>query len=213
MGYGIEIRNTDGNVIIDGTYKNFSFYESGSTALTGNKQSISFATPTALIPIIAIKPDTSYVSLLGYEKSGDNWTGFTVHGNGTIYWKVYIAFSIIAGSTYGLLCYDADGNIVFDSNRTCFKIYSITTGISIAPTAGTQTINHADIENPYYLWSPERTYGVSTGEPPYGFWVFKTGIKRNSSTSVIIGWQEIFQGSGSIGTYNDNLTQKLIVLK
>ncbi len=217
MGYGIEIRNADGNIIIDGTYKNFSLYESSSTILTGAKQSISFATPTTLIPIIAIKPDTSYVSLLGYEKSGNNWTGFTVIGTGTIYWKVYIAFSTSAGGSYGLICYDSSGNIVFDSNRECFKIYSVTTGISLANPdfsggGGTQTITHAEIENPYYLWSPERTCAVSEYVPPWYHKIFKTGIKKESSTSAIIGWQEITQGSGAIN-YSESLTQKLIVLK
>jgi hypothetical protein len=176
---------------------------------------VAFATPTPQTPIIAIQPSdtTGWTTMMGYTKSGSNWTGFTVgSGAGSSFnWKAYVAHPTTKAENYGLIINDASGNIVFDSARTYFKIYSVTTGIALANTSAYQDITHAGISNPYYLWAPERFAWVNM--PNYLF--FRTCIRKIDATSVRISWQVLGGASGSPPGSSgiDSLTQSLIVLK
>lgn len=218
MSYGMRVKNSSGSILIDGLYKNFSLYESGNSKSLSGVTTISFTSATSQIPIIAVRPDSNYVTMVGYEKSGDNWTGFKVYGNGTIDWRAYIAHYSTKKETYGLAIYDATGKLLFDASREYLLIHSVTTGISIAPPAtwldsgGTQTITHSGLENPFYVWGSERMRALSENFPPLMYRIFRTGIKKASSESVTIGWQIRQQGAGGISG-SDSLTQKLIVLK
>jgi hypothetical protein len=217
MGYGIEVKNNAGDLIIDGVNKNFAQAESGSVTLAANTiTTISFTTATPQIPIIAIRPSANYVHLVDYQKSGSNWTGFRLFSRlgGTIYWRMYLAHPVTKAENYGLNIYDASGNLVFDSARAYFKIYSVTTGITLATTGATQTITHAGIENPYYLWGADKI--AIQAQFIGGHWqqlVLKTGIKQTSSTSVTIAYDLIHGFTGTPDNYFNNNTQKLIVLK
>ena len=220
MGYGLEVKNSAGDTIIDGVNKNFALYESGSGTLlnTVKRLDVVFATPTPQIPIIAIQPSdtTGYTSMMGYTKSGSNWTGFTVGSNlgSSFNWKAYIAHPTAKAENYGLLVYDESSNIIFDSARTYFKIYSVTTNINLAGN-GTQTITHSGISNPYYLWGPERFQLAGQFVGGHWFELFiRTCIKKVDATSVMLAWQ-ILGGTGvpDAETRIDSLTQTLIVLK
>jgi hypothetical protein len=223
MGYGLEVKNSAGDIIIDGVNKNFAFYESGSGTISGttHRLDVTFATPTSQVPIIAIQPlDTAgAISVISYTKSGSNWTGFTVGSylGASFNWKVYVAHPNTEAESYGLIVRDASSNIVFDSARVYFKIYQVTTGINLGfvPTATYQDITHSGISNPYYLWGSERfAYaGVYVG----GHWairLYRTGIQKLSSTSVRVLWQVLAAAGSEEGyTGSDSLTQSLIVLK
>jgi hypothetical protein len=219
--YGLLVKNSAGSIIIDGVSKNFAFYESGSGTITSaaKRLDIAFATPTPQIPIIAIQPSdtTGYTSMMGYNKSGSNWTGFTVGSNlgSSFNWKAYIAHPTVKAENYGLLVKDPAGEIIFDSARTYFKIYSVTTSIALANTSAYQDITHAGISNPYYLWAPERF--AWQGQFVGGHWIillYRTSIKKIDSTSVRLTWQILgAPGSEGGGSGIDSLTQSLIVLK
>jgi hypothetical protein len=221
MPYGIKVKNSAGDIIIDENNKNFAFYESGSGVITSaaKRLDVSFATPTPQIPIIAIRPSdtTGYISMMGYTKSGANWTGFTVGSNlgASFNWRAYIAHPNTKAEDYGLIVKDPAGEIIFDSARTYFRIYLVTTNIALANTAATQTITHAGISNPYYLWGPERCAlgNIYAG----GHWTelfLRTCIKKIDATSVLLAWQTIAgAGTSSPVTDIDSLTQTLIVLK
>jgi len=218
MGYGIKVKNNSGSIIIDGEYKNFSVYESGNSVSLNGLATINFSSYITQIPIIAIRPDSHYVTLVGYDKSGDYWTGFKVFGYGAIDWKAFIAHPTTPASTYGLAVYNSSEELVFDAAREYLLIHSVTTGINLTPPAGwddpggTQTITHSGLENPFYLWGSERYRALTEDFPPRMAQIWKTGIKQASSTSVTIGWQIRAQGPGSING-GDSLVQKLLVLK
>jgi len=219
MSYGIKVKNTLGDVIIDGQNKNFALYESGSETISSTPKylDVTFSTPTPQIPIIALRPDstTAFLTLYGYNKSGINWTGFRVgsYAGCTFDWQAYLAHPTTRIEDYGLVVRDSSENIIFDSARKYFRIFSVTENINLADESSTQEIEHADIENPYYLWAPERF--AYTADFIGGHWrvfFYRTGIKRVTSTKVLIGWQLLFSVQGE-GAKRDTLTQSLIVLK
>jgi len=220
MGYGLEVKNSAGDIIIDGVNKNFALYESGSGTILNTVKylDVAFSTPTSQIPIIAIQPSdtTGYTSMMGYNKNGSNWIGFRVGSNigSSFNWKAYIAHPTAKAENYGLVVYDAASEIIFDSARTYFKIYSVTTGIALSGN-GNQTITHSGISNPYYLWGPERFQLVGQFVGGHWFELFiRTCIKKVDATSVMLAWQ-ILGGAGvpDAETRIDSLTQTLIVLK
>jgi hypothetical protein len=220
MGYGLEVKNSAGDIIIDGVNKNFALYESGSGTIPSNNiLTVSFATPTPQIPIIAIQPTdtTGYISIIGYTKNGSNWTGFIVFStNGaTFNWKVYVAHPTTEAENYGLVVRDVSSNIVFDSARTYFKIYSITTGINLSTLSSYQDIVHSGISNPYYLWAPNRFGWTGTYVGGHWYTLYAgTYIRKIDSTSVRLSWQlSAHGGSENPGSGMDSLTQSLIVLK
>lgn len=227
MGYGIEIKNSSGNIIVDGTYKNFSLHASGTTeSLTDQTiHTISFDS-TSQYPLVAIKPSTTgYVSVFGYTKSGSNYTGFNIirsRGvtNFTVDYKVFIAHPSSISENYGMIVYDDGGNIVFETSRQYFNIYQITTGISLSTpsspgTGGTQDITHTAISDPYCVISPigfwERWYAMPSVGPLY---IFKTGIIKINSTTTRIGWNYIYQGvSNNNDEWGWNPNYNVMILK
>jgi len=214
--YGLTVKNSAGSTIIDGVYKNYSLYESGSFTFSGFYQVVTLGTATPLPIIVAIKPPANYVFVKHCTTSGGNYTGFQINGSEgeTVYWKAYVAHPTTKAGNYGLLVYNAAGELCFDGARESFKIYQVNTGISlgVAPS-GNQTITHNGIENPYYFLSPQCIGNVNDPGPPRWTVFFRNSIKQVSSTSVNIGWlsYDIITGIQSGYTFNPN--QTLIVLK
>jgi hypothetical protein len=239
MSYGMEIVNSDGNVIVDGLYKNFSYYSSGSGTIPGGdtetgRLSINFSTPTSNPPLIAIQPTgtTFVVSLLGYNynSSTSQYTGFTAYsstkvdyaatwGTATFNWKAYITNPDTVVSAYGLAVYNPAGQVVFDSGRDYFKIYSVSTDILIdEPTnsdvnsGSSLTVSHPGISNPYYTLTPPRMCARrATGMNSY-FAGYVSGVRKVDSTSVKVNWDVVRRGNG-LSSFSSPWPQTLLVLK
>jgi len=219
--YGLEVKNSSGNIIIDGKYKNYAEWASGTTTLGYYVTTIAF-TATSQLPLIALRPATgTSVVLWGLRKTGSNYDGFYVIGyNGTdLDWKIYIAHPGATAETYGLRVYDSGANLVFDSGYNYFNLYQITTGISLAtPTLASspyQDVSHAGISDPYYFVSPLGfwAYGIASGSQVRV--IFRTSIMKNSATSGRVGWGGIFSGPSGGSAYDEgwNPTLNLMVLK
>jgi len=234
MSYGLRVKNTSGDIIIDENYRNFAFYVSGSATATvscpggwcyGVLTLVPFtAIPNTQIPLVAIQPATNkFINLLGYHKTGSNWDGFYIvtgiadDGNWescTINYKVFVAGLAAAPGAYGMRVYNASSQIIFDSNRSYFKIGQVNS-ISLSSPAYPsytyyyQDVSHPSYSNPYYFLSP---VGYHHGTSCAGAWIFRIGLKKLSSTSVRVGWNQVFQSEpeGVDATYNP--ASKLIVL-
>lgn len=219
MGYGLKVKNTAGNIIIDGVYRNFAFYESGSATASwvadggwtkAELKLVSFASiPDTKIPLIGIQPATNkFINLLGYHKTESNWDGFYIctgvanDGNWedcTINYKVFVAGLTAAPGVYGIRVYNDINQIVFDSNRKYFSIgevHSITLNSPVyeAYTKYYEDIIHSSYSDPYYAFSPS---GYHHGTAMDNAWIFRIGLKKLSSTSVRVGWNMVWTNPAS----------------
>jgi len=234
MSYGLEIVNDSSQTIIDSTYRNYQLAESGSSVScsnnntsTGYYNSINFATSVSSPPVVLFQPGTDYYSgVSSYNKSGSDFTGFNVSvqrntSGGTyttaINWKSAILLPSASSDEYGLRVYDASSNIVFDSGKSNFHIYSVH-DVSVSMISGVTTITHSGISNPYYILSPTGfgTLWVSRPLPARGGQGWgRCLMKKIDDTSVSIGYLPIYQavipgGQGS-GNYTAVSSFKLIV--
>lgn len=223
MGYGLKIYNDNGVLIIDGKYRNFSEYTSGSFSPNSNAYTTVSFTATSNLPLVGLQPQElgvgGSVSLIGYTKSGSNWTGFVASSLSisNINYKVYTSDTVNPADTYGLKVYDDSSNIVFHSGKKYFDIHLVDDSVAILPPPfyTNYDITHSDISNPYYFLSPVGywIYGYVTGpQGPLGF--FRHGVQKISSTSVRVGWTRVYGGvTTSLVSAGWNPTINLIVLQ
>jgi len=217
--YGLVTKNDSGETQIDSTYRNLSLDESGSNvAITcdsyGNPTSVSL-TGSSLVPLIAIRPPTDrYAAVKCYHKTSSNFDAFLVHPEldawpySAMYidWKSYRENRVASGEDYGLLVYNSDGDLCFDSGKSYLKIrevHSVTlddpTLDGYDPVLDSEVITHSSYSNPYYILSRnsywELGFGPTGSTPPYFAMLFSIGVKKVSSTSVNVGWFQVY-GAG-----------------
>ncbi len=228
MAFGIRIKNADGNIIVDGTYKNFALYASGTATLptTAGVTAVSFSATTQ-IPLVAIRNASTsyYVSLWGIRKTSGSYDGFyLIKANTASYdvaWRVYLAHPAFVAESYGLRVKDASGNPVFGSGRSYFDIFQLNSGISLSsPQLGEDAagrysdISHAGVSDPFYFVSPAG-YWVYAAFGARQFRAWRIGLKKIDSTHVRLGWHVIRAASGAVGDedggWNPNLN--LMILK
>lgn len=238
MTYGIRIKNSSGEIQIDGEYRNLAFTEDDSDVAISNDNTdgghaTSIAiTSNSLVPLILMRPDTDqFVTIITYLKSNGNYTNFKVTTSFSqstkIDWRCYRQ-TVTVSSGYGLRIKDALGAAVFHSFDNHFKIYSIHDIDLAAPDFESfpyEDISHPDISDPYYILTPVGLWvtdwaGPFPPSPPgYFRWeLCKIGIKKLSSTSVRVGWFAFgalaIPGSPPGGVNEGwNPTAKLIVCK
>jgi len=212
--YGLIVKNNSNEIQIDSIYRNLSVSQSGSSETISNPfaypgnvtyyTTISL-TSSPLCPLILLRPNTdNFVTVMGYNQSGSNYIGaniVTEYDNGTtlIDWKCYRQNISGSGNDYGMLVYNNDGDLCFDSGLNYFKVYS-THSISldvppdqpyVTPQYGDyQDVTHSGISNPYYILSNRgQWFNAISNEiigTVEGMWT--VGVKKLSSTSVRVGW-------------------------
>jgi hypothetical protein len=228
--YGLKVKNSAGDIIIDSLYRNYAFYTSGQAVATwagdgytnyGVMVLVSFtAIPDTQMPLVAIQPATNrMVNLIGYHKTGSYWDGFYIQvgvryddgnwANATINYKVFVAGLAAASGTYGMRIYNASGGLIFDSNRKYFNIgqvNSVNVGAPSSQSTPSVDVTHPTISDPYYFISPA---GYYHGTSCAGAWIQRNiGLLKLNSTSVKIGWNSIWlsEPEGSDASYNPTLT-------
>ncbi len=162
MAYGLNIKNSNGNVIIDQDYKNYSEYLSMNYGrsmnniyndpnysckdVTGIDISLDLsATPVAALQISGTAQYKVDMIPLGFVKNVSNIatmfrTAVVQHGDGVSGWESYTfhqyvfknGFSTGGAGDYGLHVYDGSGSLIYNSRVIAFDIYSITSGISLS---------------------------------------------------------------------------------
>lgn len=134
MSWGFKIINAKNSMVIDDNFKNFAYLTSGSQALVAGINYIS-CSASSLPKVMFIQPTTiGYVVVVGLRKSGTDYNAFMVVSDTaqTINYSIYApgqVVSIPAGG-YGLLVYNAAGEIVFSSYDKFAKIVNLFTKIS-----------------------------------------------------------------------------------
>lgn len=234
MSYGLKVKNTAGDIIIDSVYRNFAEYESGSATVLfeyggppwwfgSEVKLVSFTAIDIAKPLlIAIQPSTEgFINLLGYKKTGNTWDGFYLLlgvGNEdwptsvTINYKIFVAGLAPAAGAYGLRIYNDLNQVVFDSNRKYFKIYSVSSIQLPLSNYAYEDIPHSGISNPYYFLSPS---GFWAQQFPLGGGILqRIGFRKLTSTSVRVGWNDVYDNgipAPQAGSWNP--PQKLMILE
>lgn len=129
MTFGIEVRNAEGDLGLDGGYKLHNLVYSGSVTLsTSSVTTTSF--PSAITsqepPLVAVKFNTPAYSMVYYARvngTPGNWTGITwllnlcIPGSSTdsalVYYRVYATDWASPTDVFGLRVLDASGGLVF----------------------------------------------------------------------------------------------------
>ncbi len=230
MAYGLRVKNSNGEIQIDGAYRNLCMAQSGSSVAVANDNtaggyytSIGIANSPS-VPLIVMQPDTDrYCYIFGYNKSGSDFVSFnavTEFVQSTLINYKVLRASVSAGAPYGLKVFDPSSNLVFDSNQSYLKILSVSTGITLGdPSYGTYpstTINHGNISDPFYILSPSGYWTIFRSFTTFTYRVdLRIGIKKLSSTSVSVGWfiHRFFTYPGNLGNLSEgyNPSMKLIL--
>jgi hypothetical protein len=142
MAFGVQIKNTSGDLIVSSDIKSYHYV--GSPSYTGVQSSYDnysgsrvyrYTLTNSETPLIFIKPaDTNkFYAVLTHFKSGNNWT-YDVIGSGTSNQPPTLyAFSALSGSSssseHGILVKDSSGNRTFDSRDKPLAIVDIVSAI------------------------------------------------------------------------------------
>lgn len=132
MSYGLEIRNSDNNVIIDTVYPNTEIVSSGTFSSSVSYPSVSgFDANTDLLFVSPndTNPQFGYLNVRTYippNVSGRTFSvndGVQVHPTSLSYKSIRPTFSTPSNSEYGLEIFDENGNLTFTSlNENVFQI-------------------------------------------------------------------------------------------
>jgi len=139
MAYGIEIKNSTGEVVLDGNTSVFTEVSSGVVSVATDDERCYkgniYVPPNYTNTIIAYKlPAGKWLSLWGDKVYAHKSTG-----TASVAYKIFAQASqaSFSGDPYGLVMYDALGNLVFDSGRKIFNVLSnhVFTSTQYATTA------------------------------------------------------------------------------
>lgn len=183
--YGIQIKNSDGEIQIDSKYKNFALNQEGSTAISGQITDINF-TDVSSPPIFAIRPNAQLCVHQKFEKSGGNFISARVFDEYwpqnpfTFYWAVFLGGPVTTLPTYGLIVRNSSNEIVFSSNDKWLKIKGVYSGQAGLGVQVDVTVVSADN---YFLFMPF-SCGLEAGSPSWAYHM--RGIQKIDATTVRI---------------------------
>jgi len=211
VDYGLMILNSSGSVLIDETYKNYTYKEKGSTAISAGWNTISFASSTTHNVAYGVRPTASgFIYFGGVVKSGSSYTGFRILSTAsmTLPWIVFEDTQQNALASHGLVVYDSAGSVVFSSNEKYMKLLTIDNSSATAGlpggTPGTITVTSA-ANNYFYMQTSSFYYRdwnytnalcrPMTGE---GYKIWGTGLKYKDADELYEYTEnEIFSGTTS----------------
>ncbi len=142
-----------------------------------------------VITAIAIKPTTSTIALGRVGTHGGQYTGDILQsGTATIEYALYSsdANDIHGIPSYGLVTYNANQEVVFNSDIHYLKIVDIIdVNRSRLLNWESVTIEH-DVENPFYIIPNNQAHTPYMGWPWSRF--LSLGIQKINATSAKISW-------------------------
>ncbi len=181
--YGIIVKKSDGDVQIDGNYKNFALKQEGSTAVGGGDVATINFTDVSTPPIVALRPDTSkQVCFRKLTKSGGNFVSgeiFCDSGSFTQYWATFIAGAAAALPDYGLVIRNSSDDVIFHSDDKHLKIEGVYAGSLVR---GNDTSNITVVDATNYFLLTDFSAGLDMGSPN---WIYETrGVRKTGSTTI-----------------------------
>ena len=222
--FGIQIKNNNNEMVIDGKSKCFGLYNIGSNmfinndgTISGYHQLVNFSATTSNPTIVLLRPGTDrYVQVESMVVNGLNFSGFyavTERNNSTnADFKIYSAHPPINTMDYGLSILNENNEVVFGSNNDYFKITQAQTANLVLTANASSLVVHTEISNPYYILSP-MGYSWLGKENPGGYnqW-YRIGLKKVDATSVMVGRFLIFSGAGNFTDFEHyNPTYNIII--
>lgn len=193
MVYGVEFKNTGGDVIVDGTNINLGVYESGTVSwslVDGVYWCRIDHTPCDNPPIVAIETNGNfyYPSFSRRLTDGNNQyyrfeTKYASSPGPSWNYALMLPYSELVQTSggYGLEIFDASGNAIFSSNYRNMRIRDVVTVSK--PTSGNITsFTHASVTNPYYLVDGIFGVAIVTGFTPTPSRLYEAGVRSTSST-------------------------------
>jgi len=211
--YGLIVKNTNTEIQIDSTYKNYVKHHAGYGHVDGGfhrELSFSFAIDANRSVIIAIKaPSFGHVQHAGFIKDSqyDKMTfdvGDSSDG-GTVYYLAFIEGFINSLTGYGLIVRNKSNDLVFSSNEKYFKIINVYSG-SLShgdpPNYNSVNITVEDAANNYFILFPCASGLVRY--PPADATHFYTsvvwrGLKYIDATTIEIGCFGVIAGGAGPG--------------
>lgn len=221
--YGLSVKNANGDMQIDSTYRNLSMFDSGTITMVTDgsmlypvcRAVISFnpLLPPSNPPLVMWRPGTSGYSANmedGRSVSGFTPTDFRETSFGAEVWSNptidYAVFSMDDNPTtggYGMQVWNSDGKLCFGSDNRYVQILEIHNIATLTPFSGSVTISHPNHSNPYYILVSSKIGSTSGGK-------YVEGLKKLSSTSVSVGWFEFIGMTGGV-SWSNNTNSTLIV--
>lgn len=180
MSYGIEIKNENGDILVDGTNPNFGVYETGITTSYSYQYfeqtmygvRITY-TPTDEQPLLALRCTNRYAHFYGQHFKDANGKYYKFEAiQDSITSKIFeyalllTSNNMLSTDNYGLNIYNNNNDLIFSSNFRNFIIKDIITVTPPYSHSGmTYSFSHAEVTNPYYI--VDGVYGWVRDDPDY----------------------------------------------
>lgn len=187
MGFGIEIKNSNNEILIDSKYRNMSYYSSGYVEAYNSDQPFTeVGIPISNIPttpLVCLRPSVgSYCVVTRIVPN--SYLCIRCYGH-VDYFCCCESYELDIESSYGMRIFSEDGNVVFDSRFSYLKIYATET-IQLSTSTPYMDISHENIENPFYVLSnPQHLFFIQkNGNIESWLFFFIAGLYRISSNTV-----------------------------
>lgn len=192
MAYGIEVRNNQGGVQIDGTYQNLSLLETGRTATSSSFD--SYAVERFFVPwnfdlhpeaIVTVRPRPG--EKIFKVSSEPNNNRFVIESTGVSSYVDYAIYGIQKSTksystNYGLQILNGSGDIVFDSREKYLKVLGYVDINSPSESIVTANNPYAS-QQPYIMHPIGHVRSVIVGEGGTTA-AFRTWISFNSGGDI-----------------------------
>jgi len=237
--YGLVIRNDTNQIVIDSKYRNYSYSAHGTavnvTKTIDHGEYIHTITTTSGIIVAAFRPVSDYSRLVGFQESGDTYTGlrFVSDANQSIPYIYYTEGLKNAIPDYGLVIYNDSGTIVWSSGEDGYfnivEVQDWSVSVSANVTGDCDVKGEAfftpteykdytvvDVDNNYFFITGFQ-HAYSNCAP--GNWSarYQIGVKKIDSTTIRFGWflydSQTYTGSGYQSGSLISSPQKLIEIK
>ncbi|WP_157838067.1 hypothetical protein [Pseudomonas sp. PH1b] len=198
MSFGIIIKNTDGDMLVDSKFLNYSLATSGVTVCGVGVTDIkfSFLITSNSPPVICASQWTGGGKIGGVTAIGvpGAWSGFSVRVRTAVIslqWQVY-ATDLPSGEQWTLSVFNEGGNKVFDAGRRMLTFSGEVSGKTTdwMRVGGSPYVNGRDDLYHYKFSSVQNGQYVAIGILPYSFFgVVNTNRGQVSVvTEVGLGW-------------------------
>lgn len=201
MSFGLEFKNSSGDVVIDGDYQNHVIAESGSAS---SSVTFSGSYDIGRQPLLFVRCTTDHIAFARWAMSGSNVTGFQCAGKiggASFDWKLAVTPSAPSGESHGLRVFDSGGKVVFDSGLDYLNLVD---AIGVATVTGGGALKtgqsaHASAGTPFYCISSGLSFaaGQTSGAPTSGMFIL--GYKAVDGTHVDQDWALLQNVPGLFG--------------
>lgn len=210
IDYGIIIKNKTNQIVIDSTYRNYSYQGGGyktCSAAYSSGESIQTITSTTNAIVACMKPPSDYARIVGFTESGSSYTGirFLSKSAQNVYYKYYTEGLKNSISGYGMQVLNSSGTTVWSSTEdSYFNIVSAGSwnvdtesqsgagcainGAAYYTPSATYDITVEDADNNYFFFSGfEYAYSNCPESSKYS-WRYMVGMKYVNSTTIRLGY-------------------------